>query len=53
MARRRAPSTAARRSAKIRKVRRDSPGLTNRQAVGKAFGILRSEADKMSKRKGR
>jgi hypothetical protein len=29
-------------SRKIAKVKRDSPGLTNKQAVGKAAGILRS-----------
>lgn len=29
-------------AAKIKKVKGDSPGLTNKQAVGKALGILRN-----------
>ena len=31
---------------KIRKVKRDDPGLTNKQAAGKAFGILRHKTSK-------
>jgi hypothetical protein len=39
---RRNPASQKRISDKIRKVKRDDPGLSNKAAVGKAFGILRN-----------
>ncbi len=40
------PTDKKRVSAKISKVKRDDPGLTNKQALGKAFGILRHQKKK-------
>ena len=38
-------------AAKIRKVMKDDPNLTRVQALGKAFGILRSEGVKVRKKR--
>lgn len=51
MAKRRAPPGGKKKfSHKIAKVKRDDPGLTNKQAGGKAAGILRHRAKKRRKR---
>ena len=38
-------------SSKIRKVKQDSPGLSQKQAAGKAIGILNNDADKAAGKK--
>ena len=38
-------------SSKIRKVKQDSPGLSQKQAAGKAIGILKHDADKAAGKK--
>ncbi len=43
---RKLPASRKKVSAKISKVKRDDPGLTNKQALGKAFGILRHQKKK-------
>jgi hypothetical protein len=43
---RRLPASKKKVSAKIRKVKKHEPGLTNKQAVGKAMGILRHRKKK-------
>ena len=38
-------------SSKIRKVKKDSPGLSQKQAAAKAVGILKHDADKSAGKK--
>jgi len=51
MAKKRYPASKAVVSAKIAKVKRDDPQLTNEQEVGKAIGILRHRKRNQKKKK--